>query len=315
MNMYDFDGTIYNGDSLVDFIKYSFKKKPLSVSKSIIKTIFKYFKYKREKITFEELKESLFSFVPSIKNKDEFISDFVKKNKNKIKEFYLKQKRKDDLIITASLDFYVKPLCKSVGIKKIISTKYDLKTGRIAGKNCKGTEKEKIIESLPKNKFKCFYTDSINDKPLFKYAEKNYIVSKNKIEEYNKNYKFKKNIFDLDFLMFIFCGGMGTLTNFVISSIVSQKINPIISYVIGYSISLFVSYVLNMIYIFRRKLSIIDFIKFVISYIPNFLILFSFVVIFIDMLHINKYVVYLLAAIIGLPVTYVILKIRTFKKK
>ena len=315
MNMYDFDGTIYNGDSLVDFIKYSFKKKPLSVSKSIIKTIFKYFKYKREKISFEELKETLFSFVPKIKNRDEFISGFVKKNKHKIKKFYLNQKRKDDLIITASLDFYVKPLCKSVGIKKIISTKYDLKSGRIVGKNCKSNEKEKIISELPKNKFKCFYTDSINDKPLFRFAEKNYIVTKNKIVEYNENYKFKKSIFDLDFLMFVFCGGMGTLTNFIVSSIVSQKINPVLSYVIGYSISLFVSHILNMIYVFRRKLSVIDFVKFVISYIPNFIILFLFVLTFINMLHINKYAVYLMAAIIGLPVTYIILKIRTFKKK
>ena len=70
-----------------------------------------------------------------------------------------------------------------------------------------------------------------------------------------------------------------------------------------------------MLYIFKRKLKFLDFIKFVISYIPNFLILFTFVFIFINKLHFNKYLVYLLAAIIGLPVTYIILKLKTFKDK
>ena len=108
---------------------------------------------------------------------------------------------------------------------------------------------------------------------------------------------------------------MGTLTNFVCSSIISRKVNPILAYVIGYSLSLFVSYILNMIYVFRRKLSIVDFIKFVISYIPNFLILFTFVWVFISKLNVNKYLVYLMAAVIGLPVTFIILKLRTFKEK
>ena len=28
MNIYDFDGTLYHGDSTMDFLKYSFKKHP-----------------------------------------------------------------------------------------------------------------------------------------------------------------------------------------------------------------------------------------------------------------------------------------------
>ena len=315
MNVYDFDGTIYDGDSLKDFLKYSFKRKPFAVTFSMIKTAFKYLKYKRGRITFEELKEAIFSFVPKIDNLDIFIKKFVKKNKHKIKKFYLEQKRKDDVIITASLDFYVKPLCHSVGIKRIISTKYDLKRGRIIGKNCKSETKAEIIKRMFNKKFNNLYTDSINDKPLFDYADNIYIVDKNKVVKYSENYKFKNKVFDFDFLIFVFCGGMGTLTNFVCSSLISRRIDAVISYVIGYALSLFVSYILNMLYIFKRKLKFLDFIKFVISYIPNFLILFTFVFIFINKLHFNKYLVYLLAAIIGLPVTYIILKLKTFKDK
>jgi len=314
MNIYDFDGTIYDGDSGIDFIKYSLKRKPFSVLKSIIKTCFKYLKYKRGKIEFEEVKESIFSFVPNIKNLNQYLDKFVKKNKNKIKKFYLNQKRKDDFVITASLDFYVKPLCHSVGIKRIVATKYDVKSGKIIGKNCKGQEKARIISRMFENKkFAKVYTDSKNDFPLFEYATKSYIVKKNEVIEYYEGYVFKKNLFDFDFILFVFCGALGTLTNFIFSSLISRKVDPVISYVGGYLISLFVTYLLNMIYIFKRKLKISDFIKFVISYIPNFIILFSFVYIFINKLEFNKYLVYLLAALIGLPITFIILKIRTFK--
>ena len=315
MNLYDFDGTIYDGDSGVDFLKYSLKRKPLKVLKSFFKTFFKFLKYKSGKIEFKEVKETMFSYVKNINNLDNFIQKFVKKHKSKIKKFYLDQKRKDDFIVTASLDFYVKPLCHSVGIKRVVATKYDILKGKIIGNNLKGLEKAMIVEKRFNKKFAKIYTDSKTDEPLFKYGINVYIVEHDKVSEYTDDYKFKSSIFNFDFIIFVFCGGIGTLTNFAISSLVSRKINPVLAYVIGYSSSLFVSYILNMRYIFKRKLSIKGFIKFVISYIPNFLILFLFVYIFITKLNINKYLVYLLAAIIGLPITFLILKVRTFKDK
>ncbi len=315
MNIYDFDGTIYDGDSGLDFLKYSLKRKPFRVISSLIKTFFKYLKYRREKIEFKEVKETLFSFVKHINNLDEYVKKFVDKHKKNIKKFYLNQKRKDDFVITASLDFYVKPLCHSVGIKRVVATKYDTSKGKIIGKNCKGQAKAEVLEKMFTKKFDNLYTDSKNDEPIIKYANNTYIVNKNEIVKYDQNYKFKNSIFNFDFIIFVFCGGIGTLTNFICSSLISRKVNPITSYVIGYSISLFVSYTLNMIYIFRRKLNIKGFIKFVISYIPNFIILFLFVYIFINKIGLNKYLVYLLAAIIGLPITFVILKIKAFKDK
>lgn len=315
MNLYDFDGTIYNGDSGIDFIKYSFIRKPFLVFRYVLKTAFKFFKYKSGKCEFKEVKESMFAYVTKINNLESFVKKFVKKNRHKIKKFYFEQRQKSDIIITASLDFYVKPLCHSVGIKRVIATKYDPNTGRIIGNNCKGQAKEKVLLNRFKTvRFNSVYTDSIDDTVLFKYSDNNYIINKNKIEKYNEEYQFKKKIFDVDFLIFVFCGGMGTLSNFVCSSIISLKLNPVVAYVCGYSISLIVSYLLNIKYVFKRKIKITDFIKFAISYIPNFLILFSFVYVFINILDINKYITYLLSAIVGLPVTFLILKLLTFKK-
>jgi putative flippase GtrA len=126
--------------------------------------------------------------------------------------------------------------------------------------------------------------------------------------------KVKNTYFTTDFLLFIFCGGMGTLTNFVFSLIISTRLNPSVSYVLGYGISLFTAYSLNAKLIFRHKITLVEFIKFIVSYIPNFLILFTFVLIFLNLLHWNKVIVYALAGLLGLPVTFLLVKIFAFSK-
>ncbi|GBU22064.1 hypothetical protein R80B4_01967 [Fibrobacteres bacterium R8-0-B4] len=126
--------------------------------------------------------------------------------------------------------------------------------------------------------------------------------------------RIKKTWFTRDFMLFALCGGVGTLTNFICSLAVSTILNPTVSYVFGYGISLFAAYTLNAKLIFQRKLSVTDFIKFVISYIPNFLILFTFVLIFLNALHWNKVIVYALAGLFGLPLTFLLVKLFAFGK-
>jgi len=126
--------------------------------------------------------------------------------------------------------------------------------------------------------------------------------------------RIKKTWFTRDFMLFVFCGGMGTLTNFICSLAVSTILNPAVSYIFGYGISLFVTYALNTKLIFHRNFSVTELVKFVISYIPNFLILFTFVLIFLDILHWNKVIVYALAGLFGLPLTFLLVKLFAFGK-
>jgi len=125
--------------------------------------------------------------------------------------------------------------------------------------------------------------------------------------------KIKRTYFTKDFILFVFCGGMGTLTNFIFSLFISMTLNPSVSYVLGYGISLFITYALNAKLIFHHNLSCKGFIKFIVSYIPNFLILFTFVLIFLNLLHWNKVIVYALAGLLGLPLTFILVKIFVFK--
>lgn len=182
INVYDFDKTIYNGDSSIDFYLFCIKRNPLLI-RYIFITMKGIILYKLKLRSKEYLKEKYFVFLKGIKDIDVYINDFWNKNIHKIKKWYLKQKMGSDVIISASPDFLLKPLIKLLNINGVIATKINKKTGLLESKNCHDYEKiKRFEEEYPNMKINCFYTDSIkNDKPLLLYAKNSYIVKKNKI--------------------------------------------------------------------------------------------------------------------------------------
>lgn len=187
MNIYDFDDTIFEGDSSVKFIKYSFIRHPLLLIWCFLKALKECIKYLFKKSNFGLIKSELFSFVKHIDNLDEYMNEYVLKHEKYIKNFYLEQQKDDDVVISASFDFIVRPFCESLGINHIIATEYDTKKGCIIGENCKGKEKIVRFKKIFKNpKVNEAYSDSLSDIPMFEIAKKGYIVKGNKLIEYKK---------------------------------------------------------------------------------------------------------------------------------
>ena len=185
MNIYDFDDTIFNGDSSVNFIKYSFDHHPFMVMWCFIKGLKECIKYLFKKSDFGYIKSELFSFVKNIDNLDDYMNDYVLKHQKNIKNFYLEQRRDDDVVISASFEFIVKPFCDKLGINYVIATKYDTKKGCIVGKNCKGKEKIVRFNKIFKNAKVCeAYSDSLSDIPMFQIAEKAFLVKKDELIPY-----------------------------------------------------------------------------------------------------------------------------------
>lgn len=192
MYLYDFDDTIYNGDSTIDMLKYSLLRHPFLVIISVLKTIKVYNKYKKKEVPFENVKESIFSFLPKIKNLDKYVDKFVGKKLHKMKSWYLNNKKNEDIVISASFDLWINKFCKKVGIKYVIATKYDVETGKIIGKNCKKEEKLiRLNEYIPNAIALEAYSDSKSDEPMLKLAKKAFIVEGNKLIPYTEDYKFK----------------------------------------------------------------------------------------------------------------------------
>jgi putative flippase GtrA/SAM-dependent methyltransferase len=188
------------------------------------------------------------------------------------------------------------------------------------GKNCYGEEKARRFRArYGDERIDAFYSDSLSDVPLAGLAEQSFMVKGGRLVPWQAAKEpllttIKRTYFSRDFIIFVFCGGMGTLVNFIVSLLVSRSVNPSIAYIAGYGVGIFVTYSFNGLLLFHTKLSFIQFIKFIISYLPNFIILYTFVLFFLNILGWNKVVVYALAGLLGLPVTFILVKLIAFKK-
>ena len=185
---YDFDKTIYKGDSSIDFFFFCLKKQ-----KSLIKHLPKIgiltFLYIIKKRTTKEYKEQFFAFLKGIENIDSLVLEFWQKQKDNVYEFFLNDEkvlqRPTIYIISASPEFLLKGFTKNFTNIVLIGTKMDKKTGKITGENCKGKEK---VNRLNKNvKIQKFYSDSYSDTPLANLANKAYIVKKGRLIKWDKN--------------------------------------------------------------------------------------------------------------------------------
>ncbi|WP_297426451.1 GtrA family protein [Clostridium sp.] len=126
--------------------------------------------------------------------------------------------------------------------------------------------------------------------------------------------KFKETFFTKKFIIFLIIGVINTFNGTLFSYIYSSFLNGNIAFVSGYISGLFISYILNSLITFKEKLNFKKFIKFAISYIPNFIIQNIVVIIIFNILGLNKLIAYVLAAIIGVPVTFILMKFFAFNK-
>lgn len=116
------------------------------------------------------------------------------------------------------------------------------------------------------------------------------------------------------FVIFVLIGAFNTLSGSLLATAYSLALNANLAFVCGYITSLIIAFFLNSNINFRKKVSLWRFIKFVVSYIPNFIIQNLIVIIFYNNLEWNKIITYFLAAIIGVPVTFVLMKLFAFGK-
>lgn len=185
MNVYDFDNTIYKGDSTTDFFLFSLKRHPsiIRLLPSIFGGVIKFYIFKKGTKT--QFKQKIMYFVKYI-DYDKDIKDFWANKMKNIKDFYKKQQKSDDVIISASPYFVIEPACKSLGIKHYICSPVDVNSGEYQGENCHGKEKvRKFYEKFPQGEIHNFYSDSYSDTPLAGIAENAYMIKGNKISKWN----------------------------------------------------------------------------------------------------------------------------------
>jgi phosphatidylglycerophosphatase C len=175
MNVYDFDKTIYARDSSIDFYVYNLKK-DWTLLRFFPRQIVAMIRYKLKLIPKTQMKQTFYIYMKTIKDMDERVKGFWISHRRYLREFYLNQKKRDDVIISASPTFLLQPLIDEWGCELIASV-VDQKTGH-SGENCWGPEKVRRFAQLYSlDLIDEFYSDSLSDTPLATYAKHAFFVS------------------------------------------------------------------------------------------------------------------------------------------
>ena len=187
MNVYDWDKTIVPYDSTVKFYFYCLLRNPKMLKKLPyqIKGWFLYFTKRIDKTT---MKSYFYSFLPEVKNIDLLIENFWDKNIKKVNKWYKDRQKEDDIVISASPYFLIKPACERLNIKTLLASGVDKYSGEITSPNCSSQEKVNAFVAYGGNinEIEQFYSDSYNDRYMAKLAKKAYLVKGSKLKQWDK---------------------------------------------------------------------------------------------------------------------------------
>lgn len=175
MNVYDFDGTIYEGDSTRDFWKFSVKRHPACL-KTLPVSLFWGAGYGLKLVDRDKFKSHFYPFLALIPDIDEEIKIFWETHEKNIMTWYREAQRPDDLIMSASPQFLLDPVSEMLGVR-IIASPVDKHTGKLLGPNNHGERKcRRFDEAYPGNSIDNFYSDAHTDDPLAKRAKQAFLT-------------------------------------------------------------------------------------------------------------------------------------------
>lgn len=185
MNGYDFDDTIYDGESVVDFFFFYIRKDP-KLLKYIPHMAVGLFKYKTGKITVESALKTyeklVQDYIASIPDLEEIVREFWDKHEHKIKPFYLEQKKDDDVIISSSPTVLLGEIFRRIGVKNSVCSELNPETGKLEYACFRENKVHAFKDKYPGVKLDKFYTDSVNDLPLVELANEAYMVKRDRVE-------------------------------------------------------------------------------------------------------------------------------------
>ena len=182
MNVYDFDNTIYDGDSSVDLYFYCLRRNPTilrALPRQLTGTLRYYGKPKARRTAEEKtaFKEAVYTYFSSVRDMDETVQEFWDSHIGRVKLWYILQRKPEDVIISASPAFLIGPACQRLGIRCQLSSNVGPATGLYIGLNCHGEEKvRRFREQFGQAQIDEFYSDSLSDAPLARLAERAFLV-------------------------------------------------------------------------------------------------------------------------------------------
>ena len=182
MNVYDFDNTILRGDSTARFFAFCLRRDPRmrrDIPAQAANGLLFVLRMRKK----QAFKQRMLRFLSLIGDVDAAVDAFWKENMSRVKAWYPPRHRPDDVVISASPEFLIRPACEKLGIGCVIGSPVDKRTGHFYGPNCHGREKVvRFHARFPGGKIDEFYSDSHSDDPLAALARKAYLVKGERLE-------------------------------------------------------------------------------------------------------------------------------------
>lgn len=189
MNVYDFDETLFTGDSEDRFFEFMFAKKGFRH----YKINFKFFDLlnKMHLMKKTRSREHQYAFLKKIDNLDATLKEYWNEVEKYMKPWYADVKRDDDIIASGTPRFLLEPIMKKLGLTNLVATEMDPRTGKIDGDFAVG--EFKIVNFKAQFPLDCidkFYSDAYSDHYLAEHAKEAYVVhDDDQITEWNEYFK------------------------------------------------------------------------------------------------------------------------------
>lgn len=185
VNVFDFDNTLYRGESSVDLALYMIKN-----NKKIIlylpKIFYNLVKYKLCMVEKSKMITAINDFLQNVlRSKEELlgaIDGFWANNRHKLNVNMLKRINSNDVIITAGPDFLLNGIRDMLNTDNILCSSVDTETMKVRYLNFGSSKAKYYKKKYGSKRIDCFYTDSYNDKALMELSERVYLVKNGRLK-------------------------------------------------------------------------------------------------------------------------------------
>ena len=174
MDVYDFDNTLYRGDSTADFMMWCARRYPrvlATLPRTAVAAVACFALHAIDKTRFKGV---LYRFLPLVPDIESEVRRFWDARHDRISGPC--NPKPGDVVISGSPEFLLRDVCAQRGLR-VLASPVAPHTGRRIGANC--SEAEKVVRfnaAFPDEKVERFFSDSRNDDPMAAIAEEAFMV-------------------------------------------------------------------------------------------------------------------------------------------
>jgi len=185
MNVFDFDNTLYHGESSVDLALFMMRN-----NRRIIlwlpKIFYGLFRYKLCLISRERTEELINAFMQDVlHDKEEVLGitrTFWEKHSRKLDKAMISRIQKEDVIVSAGPSFLLEAISDRLGTHNLVCSEVDFERMCVARLCFRSNKLKRFREVYGDEGIERLYTDSYNDRALMDISEQVYIVKKGRIK-------------------------------------------------------------------------------------------------------------------------------------